>query len=105
MKLGQSENCGVLLWYFIAKDCTLPLRYAYGIRKHSIYPLQLIRTSPIQEVDRITRFIATYGCYYRLGREIISPQEQQIYLSVFADVELPIGDNEIIGPPVSLVLN
>jgi hypothetical protein len=104
MNSGQPEYSGVLHYYFVDANPSFPFRYAYGIRQHAVYPLHIIRTGPISEIDRTARYISTYDCYYQLGEEITSVDEQRMYLRIFKHRDLPIGDSEIIGPTVSIVL-
>jgi hypothetical protein len=105
MKLGQSEYGGVFLHYFVAKDLTLPFRYVYGIRQHNVYPLQLVRTSPITEVDRDAGLLTTYGCYYQLRDEIAHPGIQAMYRLILDQRIMSCCDNELIGPCISLTLS
>jgi hypothetical protein len=105
MNIGQTEYCGVFLYYFVAKDLTLPYRYVYGIRQHNVYPLQLVRTSPITEVDRSAGLLTTYGCYYQLREEIARPDVQAMYRFILDQRIMPCFDNELIGPCMSMSLS
>lgn len=83
MKAMRSEYSGMLHHYFVDTDSFFPFQYAYGIRQHEVYPLQIIRTGPISEIDRTSRYMSTYGSYYQLGEEITLLEEQLMYLRIF----------------------
>lgn len=104
MKIIQSGYLGVLHYYFVDMDSFFPFQHAYGIRQHEVYPLQVIRTGPISEIDRTARYMSTYGSYYQLGEEITLFEEQLMYLRIFKNRDFLIGDSEMIGPSVSIIL-
>jgi hypothetical protein len=98
------EYAGIFMYYFIAQDPIFPFQYAYGIRENKFGLVNIVRTGPIHDIQVEHNVIITYDLFYKLGELITDQEERVIYLTMFANLTLPIFDNELIGPPVTLTL-
>lgn len=98
----EREFAGTFIHYFIARDPFYAFLYAYGIRENKFGLVNIVRTGPIQEIKENILF--TYGLFYKLGEVITAPEEKIIYLKMFAELTLPICDNELVGPSVILTM-
>ncbi|MGP9800516.1 hypothetical protein [Rheinheimera sp. NSM] len=96
---------GFLAQYFIEKDRSRGLSYAYGLRQQPGLPLHLIKTAPIVRFEyKTARFFTHYGVY-AMGELITDLDEQRLYRLTLAENDVHFMDDFTLSVPLSLALH